>query len=477
MTAKRLFLVGVAVAALTSACALFGSENPDLPATPPTPGPATSVADSEPPSIEDADAAPSTSALDIPRLVETAECDRASDEAAIVCEAYDLIKEHYVDDIDDQTLAEAAAAGLAIRASEETSETVVCPLPSNEFVVACHAAENFVGTSEEAAEAMVRGLTAYALDPNSSYFDEEALKLLIQEQDGEIEGIGALVSPEDETIEGDNQRCNLISDTCRILIVSTIEGAPAEGILQRDDWIVGVNGEDITGQTVDEVTAQVRGPAGTDVVLTVYRNGARLNLTITRAAVEIPVIESETIGKTGYVRLRLFTAQADEQFKETVIELLGAGVKTLVIDLRNNPGGLLETAIEVASVFLEDGKVVSTEGPLDERDYEVSGSAVVPKNMEVVFIVNKGSASASEVVSAVLQENDLVTVVGENTFGKNTVQQRYNLGNGGALKLTVARWLTPGGLDFGGRGVTPDVELDVNISETTALVEAVLAAT
>jgi carboxyl-terminal processing protease len=129
-----------------------------------------------------------------------------------------------------------------------------------------------------------------------------------------------------------------------------------------------------------------------------------------------------------------------------------------VVDLRDNPGGLLDTAIEIASVFLAEGEVVVTEGPESSTSYEVSGHPIVPTEIEVVFVVNKGSASASEVVSAVLQERDRVTVVGESTFGKNTVQQRFGLSNGGALKLTIARWVTPDGLDFGDVGVTPDVE-------------------
>jgi carboxyl-terminal processing protease len=144
-----------------------------------------------------------------------------------------------------------------------------------------------------------------------------------------------------------------------------------------------------------------------------------------------------------------------------------------VIDLRNNPGGFLTTAIDVTSVFLDDGDVVVTEGPDETTTYPVNGSAIVPDDVEVFFVVNRGSASASEVVSATLQERERARIVGESTFGKNTVQQRFNLSNGGALKLTIARWLTPGGLDFGGTGVRPDVELDVNDLTAAELVAAV----
>ena len=412
------------------------------------------------------------------RTVDEVECDEAPDDVAIVCEAYELIQIHYVDEVDDALLARAATQGLEAAVFDFDTGEIVCVLPAAEFETSCDAAASFGGDSAQAAEAIVNGLATHALDPNSIYFDEAALELLEQEQEGQIEGIGALVSPEDQTIDGDNKQCSVISDTCRILIVSTIDGAPAEDAgLQRDDVIVGVNGESIDGWSIDEVTSQVRGPAGTDVVLTIDRRGKVFDVTITRAAVEIPVLDTETFGNTGYVRLRIFTQNADEQFEDAIVDQLAQGVDNLVIDLRDNPGGLLDTAVAIASVFLADGDVVKTEGPDERTSYPVSGASIVPEDIEVVFVVNKGSASASEVVSAVLQERGKVTVVGENTFGKNTVQQRFPLSNGGALKLTIARWLTPGGLDFGGVGVTPDVSLKLEAGiDPEALVEAVLAA-
>ena len=419
-----------------------------------------------------------TAATTSGRVVDEVECDSAPDEVEIVCEAYQLIQIHYVDDISDQDLASAARESLESSEQASTGGEIVCAVPSDAFSLTCDSASTFSGNSEQAAEAMVVGLANNALDPNSVYFDEAALELLEQEQQGQIEGIGALVSPEDETLEGANKQCTVVSDTCRILVVSTIEGAPAEGAgLLRDDVIVGVNGQSISGWTIDEVTSQVRGPAGTDVILRVDRGGESIEIPITRAAVEIPVIDAEIVGDTGYVRLRIFSQNADEQFEDAVIEQLAKGVDTLVIDLRDNPGGLLDTAIAIASVFLPDGDVVVTQSPDDSTSYPASGASIIPDDLEVVFLVNKGSASASEVVSAVLQERGLATVVGENTFGKNTVQQRFPLSNGGALKLTIARWVTPGGLDFGGVGVTPNVDMDLDDLDIEALVEVALAAT
>ncbi len=413
-----------------------------------------------------------------PREVTRVNCSSAPDEVEIVCEAYDLIKKHYVDPVPDQTLASAAIEGLETLDGASSNEPLVCVLIGSAFTTSCDVAAREAENSAEAAEAIVEGFAAFGLDANSTYFDPQELELLAEEQQGEIQGIGALVSPEDQTIEGDNKQCSVLSETCKVTIVSTISGAPAEAAgLMKDDEIVGVDGESVLGWSVDQLTAAVRGPAGTDVTITIDRGGERFDVTITRAAVEIPIIESDIFDNTGYIHLQLFTSNAGERFQLTVASQLSQGIERLVIDLRNNPGGLLDAAIEVASVFLTDGDVVITQGPGETLNYPVvSGARIVPENMPVIFVVNKGSASASEVVSGVLQETGRVTVVGENTFGKNTVQRRFGLSNGGALKLTIARWLTPGGLDFGGVGITPDIEM-VFENDLTAedLVAAVLA--
>ncbi|MFZ0015606.1 MAG: S41 family peptidase [Acidimicrobiia bacterium] len=418
---------------------------------------------------------PPTGTTLIDRTVDVVECDAAPDDSAIVCEAFDLIQDVYVDDIDATTLAEAASDGLRLLDGADNDATLVCAAPSDEFSSTCDVAAIAADDAAEAAEAMVAGMTSFALDPNSGYFDPDALDLLQEEQRGEIQGIGALVSPEDQTIPGDNKQCGVISETCEILIVSTIEGAPAETVgLLRDDEIVAVDGEPILGWTVDEVTATVRGPSGTDVTLTIERQGELLDVTITRAAVQIPVIEDEVIGDVGYLRLWNFTGTAGSQFEEALVDLLAADVDEIVVDLRNNPGGFLTTAIDVTSLFLADGDVVMTQGPEGTINYPVNGSAIVPDDVKVTFVLNKGSASASEVVSATLQERGRATVVGENSFGKNTVQQRFGLSNDGALKLTIARWLTPAGHDFGGTGVVPDVVIDdVTSLDAAELVDAI----
>jgi len=386
-------------------------------------------------------------------------CEAVDPDAEIVCEAYDLVRRHYVDEISDEDLALAATLGLQELDGASADSELVCVAPATPFLETCEVALSAAETGAEAAEAMVFGMASFGLDPHSVYLDPDAVKLLEEEQAGEIQGIGALVTAEDSATEED---CNVISDTCKIHVVSTIEDTPADTAgLRPEDLILGVDGAEISGWTVDEVTTMVRGPAGSDVVLTIQRGSDVFDVTITRATFIVDAVVSEVVGDVGYIGLNTFTDNADELFLEQVGALLDQEVESIVLDMRNNPGGLLDTAIEVASAFLPDGDVVITEGPDSSTSYPTSGDPIVPKDMGVIVIVNEGSASASEVVSAVLQERGRATVVGENTFGKNTVQQRFSLSNSGALKLTIARWLTPEGHDFGSVGVTPDVIADI----------------
>lgn len=410
------------------------------------------------------------------RTLEIVGCNDAPQEAEIVCEAYDLIHTEYVDPVLDEDLAAGAAQGLELLDGAVGSSRIVCVAPSEEFVEVCSLAPEEAESTTEAAEAMLWGMASFALDPNSAYLDEALLKLIKDDQDGEVEGIGALVTTEDRS-SGEAEQCGVLSETCRLIIVSPIAGSPAEASgIEQGDVILRVDGLDLNGWTIDDVTAIVRGRAGTDVTLTILRGEQTLDITITRAAVEIPVVTTEVVGSAGYVRLSQFTENADEQLQEAIFDLLTEGIETLVLDLRDNPGGLLTTAISVTSQFLPDGDVVETRSPESTRTYEVEGSPIVPENMKVIVVVNRGSASASELLSAVLQERGRATIVGENTFGKNTVQEQFELSNGSAMKLTVARWVTPRGLDFGEVGVTPDTLEEFPVDLTIeAIVELALS--
>lgn len=441
------------------------------------------VATSQDPATADQTTAPHSTPADnttpaTSTTVPVDQIDCRQEPGGLLCEGYSLISRYYVDPIPDTQLAEAAAAGVEALDQSGTVASLTCAIPNPDFNPVCEAMALEGAEGDVADEAALEGMIG-ALDPNSTYLDVEALRLLEEEQAGEVEGIGALVASEDLTAaDPETTPCAVVSESCRLVVVSTFDDSPAEraGLLPGDVF-VAVNGESIDGWNVDEVTARVRGQAGTKVSLTVERDGETVELDITRAALTIPVVESDLIEDIGYLRLNLFTDTADRQVHDALFSLLDSGIDQLVLDLRDNPGGALDATVSIASEFLDDGVVVRTESPDDVMTYVVEGGGIATNgDLEVAILVNRGSASAAEVLSAALQEAHRAVVIGENTFGKNTVQQRFGLSNGGALKLTVARWVTASGTDFGEGGVIPDIvaqiEPDISVDDLVAEVSA-----
>ena len=464
---RRLSLLTVC-GLLAVACAGSPAPNTSIP-PPETTAPTTTAAPTT--SLE----APTTTGE--PVEVQRITCSEAG-EQTLVCEAFDLIERFYVDPVPVNELATGAAEAVENLDTNPANESLTCHLPADEFELVCTAMSLEGASQTDSNEATLMGMMS-ALDANSAYLDPAALRLLEQDQSGEVEGIGALVASEDLTAaDPASTPCGIISDTCRLVVVSTFKDSPAEraGLL-GGDVMVGVNGQDIKGWTIDEVTATVRGPAGTRVTLTIERAGQTLEIVIVRASLTIPVVETAIVGDTGYLRLNLFTDQSDVQVHTALESLLNDGIDQLVLDLRDNPGGALDATVGIASEFLDGGIVVRTEAPESEDTYEVRrGGLATDPTLDVAVIVNRGSASASEVLSGALKEAGRAVVIGENTFGKNTVQQRFDLSNGGALKLTVARWVTAAGTDFGGDGITPDVEAEFESDISPAqLVERVAA--
>ncbi len=404
--------------------------------------------------------------------VELTDCQEPPEGFGVLCEAYELLKTHFVDPVDDVRLAEGAGRGIdeyepAAGGTTAPAE-VACATPSSAFAEVCELyAERQArepAAPADLIEAAVRGMLQYGLDdPNTVYLSPEALEHVTGQQSGQVEGIGALVRPEEVGSEG-GAACSIMSDTCVLVIIATLAGSPAEGAGVRvGDGVIAVDGKPVAGWTADEVVAAVRGPAGTEVTLGLLRDGETVEIMLTRAAVVVPAVTSEMIDPDiGYLALSSFTVNSVQQVHEALEDLIARGTAKIIFDLRNNPGGTLPAAVGVASEFLAEGKVLRTESPEGATTYDViEGGAATDPGLQIVVIVNRGSASASEVVAAVLQETDRATIVGEPTFGKNTVQQRFDLSNGGALSLTIARWLTPDGQDFGATGVRPDVAPEV----------------
>lgn len=300
-------------------------------------------------------------------------------------------------------------------------------------------------TPEELVNGAINGMVESLGDEFSGYMDPETYPLMNTDLSGEVEGIGAVV----ETVE----------DTDEIRIVSVMEGSPAEAAgLRGGDVFIEVDGEDVTGLSQLELVTKVRGPAGSTVDLTMRRGDELVEFSIQRARITIPAVEWELLeGDLGYIKLRDFSVNAREQIDTALDELDVNNLDGLVLDLRGNPGGLLTTAIDVASAFVKDGTILIEDfGEGNEQIFEANGS-YIGVSVPLVVLVDDNSASASELVAGALQDNGRATIVGVTTFGKGTVQTWQSLVNGGGIRLTIARWLTPNGNWIHGQGITPDV--------------------
>jgi carboxyl-terminal processing protease len=253
-------------------------------------------------------------------------------------------------------------------------------------------------------------------------------------------------------------------------VISVYGGTPAKrGGLKPGDVITKVDGRSIAGKSSEEATTLIKGPAGTSVTLTVRTDGSERDIVLERQRVRIPVVQSSMKraggGPVGYVRLASFTAGAHGQVAAAVRKALGENAKGIVFDLRDNGGGLLDEAVQVSSIFLPDGKVVSTRGrSRPEHVYEATGGAISTK-IPVVVLVNAQTASASEIVAGALQDRKRAEVVGTRTFGKGVFQEVERLSNGGALDITVGEYFLPSGRNIGdgvkrGSGITPDVKAE-----------------
>jgi carboxyl-terminal processing protease len=298
--------------------------------------------------------------------------------------------------------------------------------------------------ANSALKGALDGMLGSLDDPFSGYMTPEDFDMTNAEFEGEIQGIGVVI------------RTN--EDAGTIEVVSVLDGAPAQaaGVLPGDIFHA-INGELAADMSQDELASQVRGPEGTDVNITFVRNDELIDLVITRARITIPNVESRVVGdNTAYVKLNQFSANARAEIDAALQELDVNTRDGLIFDLRDNPGGLLSSAVEVGSAFVENGPIVTEWfGPDKQTVFDADGT-YAGITVPIVVLVNEGSASASELVSAAMQDTGVATIIGERTFGKGTVQTWHELSNGGGLRLTIARWLSPGGRWIHERGVVPD---------------------
>ena len=267
------------------------------------------------------------------------------------------------------------------------------------------------------------------------------------DMESSFEGIGALVEPADK------------DKGIGVRVVHPFEGAPAEKAgLRKGDEIIAVDGQDITKMTLDEAVGLIRGPAGSQVTLTVKRDDQEsFEVTITRARVEIPVLESKMLeDNIFYVKLNEFSDPSADKLKAALKQGLDEGAKAIVFDLRGNPGGRLDMSIRIASMFIPDGVIVKETGKRN-MEHMATGKLVVPEDIPMVVLVDGGSASASEIVAGALQDYGRALLIGEQTFGKGSVQTLFDLPDGSMLRVTSAHWYTPKGRQINGEGLRPDL--------------------
>lgn len=302
---------------------------------------------------------------------------------------------------------------------------------------------------EDLLDGQLKGLVASLGDPYSAYLTQEEFAGLLEETSGSFGGIGVVVTPGEDDF---------------ITVVSPIEGTPGERAgIKNGDKIIRVDGEEFTSSTMDDAVKAMKGKPGTKVKIDLIRNMGRSNmeelqLKIKREEIRLQTVTSELIEEDiGYISLSSFDEKTYIDFKEELDEFDGQDIKGMVLDLRNNPGGLLDVAVDIADEFLDEGDIVYTQTKDGTREYLKSNPAHV--KYPLVVLVNEGSASASEILAGAIKDRDRGKVVGTTTFGKGVVQRLQDLPDGSGLKLTISEYFTPSGINIHGVGIKPNVEV------------------
>ncbi len=294
-----------------------------------------------------------------------------------------------------------------------------------------------------------------SLDPYSAYMSPDMYKEMQTETSGEFGGLGIEVSMEAGVVK----------------VISPIDDSPASRVgVKAGDYIVKIDGTQVQGKSLNEAVELMRGPIGTEIEITVRRRGVKKSLTflIVREIIKVASVKSKVVNNdVGYLRLTSFNENSGRQVKEKIKEFKKSGkIKKYILDLRNNPGGLLSQAIKITDFFLEDGEIVSTKSrkSSENRKWFAKKGDIVDGDTLIVLI-NYGSASASEIVAGALQDHKRAILIGENSYGKGSVQSIIPLQNKGAMRLTVSKYYLPSGKSISEVGITPDIEIDEDSDE------------
>ncbi len=296
-------------------------------------------------------------------------------------------------------------------------------------------------------EGVYKGMVAALGDPYSVYFTKEEYDAFQESYTGEYCGIGASLLQN--------------ADTGLITIVKTFKGSPAqEAGLKTDDILYKVEGEEVTGEDLSEVVSKVKGKEGTTVNITIMRDGEEMNLELVRKTISVPTVEYEMLdNKMGYIIISEFDEITTSQWTEAYEALKQQGMTSLIVDLRNNPGGGLTVVAEILDSILPEGMIVYHEDKNGQRE-EYKSDEEHKIEVPLAVLVNGNSASASEIFAGAVKDYGIGTLIGTTTFGKGIVQQMVSLGDGSAMKVTISKYYTPSGVCIHGTGIEPDIELE-----------------
>ena len=310
-------------------------------------------------------------------------------------------------------------------------------------------------TNQKIVYGAIAGMTNSLGDPYTSFFDPEQAKMFQEDLSGSFSGIGVEVGVKKDVLT----------------VIAPLKGTPGDKAgLKSGDVIVKINGKDASNITTDEAVNLIRGPKGTSVTLTIFRDGwtNTKDIKIVRDTIKVPSIEwSLKDGDVAYVQIYQFDENLSSDFNAIALKILQSPAKKIVLDLRDNPGGYLDVAKDIAGWFLQNGQTVTIEDygkGKAQQIYKADGNSELA-NYPLVILINQGSASASEILSGALRDNKKVQLIGTKSFGKGCVQEVVDLPGGSFLKITIANWLTPKGNSITDVGLTPDVKVDITDSD------------
>ncbi len=356
------------------------------------------------------------------------------------------VENNYVEEVNQKELLDAAERGVQRLEREEAGEEAIVRRGIVSMINRLH-------------------------DPFTEYMDAKEVEMLDTQLSGHFSGIGAVMA----------------SVRNEIIVEKVLSGTPAEEAgLQDGDIVKTVDGKDVTGMELSDVVMMIRGPEGTMVVLEIRRANlsSLLRFEIIRREIEIPVIRVELRpNRIGYISMTDWTENVDGKLQDALLDLRLKGARGLIIDLRSNGGGYMDPAIAAADLFLDHGVIVSSKGRISGTNQQVEAEKGSQWDLPVVILVNRGTASSSEIFSAALHDNSRAVLVGETTFGKGSIQKLFRQSDGSALKITVGRYFTPRGISIDDEGIPPDVlvsnpvtgGVDLQLQEAERVVAALMA--